>query len=366
MYFKGLTGLRGFAAICVVAHHICGVLLPNLGMWFDEYTRFFSNGYLWVDFFFLLSGFLLCAIYESRFQSASIRYRDFVILRFARIYPLHLLMLFAFLAVQVFYSVRDDVDVFNHNYSAVDFIRHLFLLQAVQIHPTWVTWNGPAWSISAEWWAYVCLPLFLISLSYVRGGLRTCAVWVCCLCALWLLSAWTVHALDLTGYLGFIRCFVEFFAGGVLYRLYHERNLDWIGSTRAQWAILTLLFFVLSLDNYDPIAVALMAVLILSVVAGKGGLTSILESRFFLNAGRISYSIYMVHWFVFIIVEKIGTQGFGLLVYDIQNPVWMLATILITAGLVWIAAEASYNLVERPFRSMIPKIFAVKTSKAKH
>lgn len=93
-----LTPLRGIAALLVAVFH--GLKrLENLGEAVGEHTAFFERGYLWVDLFFLLSGFVLAHVYADRFAgSINLRsYLSFLRIRFARIYPLHLFALFVYL-----------------------------------------------------------------------------------------------------------------------------------------------------------------------------------------------------------------------------------------------------------------------------
>lgn len=65
-HIGSLTAFRGIAAITVVVYHFSGGFLPELRP--GDYTAFFSRSYLWVDFFFLLSGFVLAHSYADKFR----------------------------------------------------------------------------------------------------------------------------------------------------------------------------------------------------------------------------------------------------------------------------------------------------------
>lgn len=145
-----LNGVRIIAALWVIAYHyqpqIYGIL-PELGF----LAPITGTGYLAVDLFFVLSGFIICYQYLGRFSIPTRRdYGSFLVKRLARIYPAHLAVLLA-LAVMVVTSKLIGVKVSNpDSYSVGGFFIDLFLVRP------WVGdsqgWNIPAWSLSAEWW----------------------------------------------------------------------------------------------------------------------------------------------------------------------------------------------------------------------
>src|ERR1700744_3320893 len=92
------TSLRGIAAVLVVAFHYA-VPLRHVGFDVNRYTLLVARGYLWVDLFFILSGFILCHVYAN--QLVDIRsIASFFRARFARIYPLHIATLLLLVGCQ--------------------------------------------------------------------------------------------------------------------------------------------------------------------------------------------------------------------------------------------------------------------------
>ena len=162
-YLSNLTPLRGIAALIVLFFHFDlfwggpfqGTLFPI------DVTLFVKKGYLLVDFFFVLSGFIMCHVYGPFFAGSvtGSAFRQFLKARFARIYPLHLftlvwaILLFAGVLWTDFPLDAREKSVFD--LSAIP--AHLVLIQAMGIYPGY-TWNGPAWTISVEWWMYVLFP----------------------------------------------------------------------------------------------------------------------------------------------------------------------------------------------------------------
>jgi peptidoglycan/LPS O-acetylase OafA/YrhL len=94
---QSLTSLRGLAALWVVFYHYSAIYFPRLDI--GDYSNLIAKGYLAVDLFFMLSGFVMTHVYYRAFsESITQNYRNFLVARVARLYPLHLLVLFLFLA----------------------------------------------------------------------------------------------------------------------------------------------------------------------------------------------------------------------------------------------------------------------------
>ena len=149
---RPLTALRFFAASWVVVYHFW----PNLSA--GPMPALAARGYLGVELFFTLSGFILCHVYLDGVAAGRFRYADFLWARVARIYPLHLATLAAVgimaLAAQ---GLGRPVDA--HVLSWASLPANLTLTQAWGLAPE-AGWNHPSWSISAEWFAYLSFPLF--------------------------------------------------------------------------------------------------------------------------------------------------------------------------------------------------------------
>src|SRR5690349_10358782 len=149
-----LTGIRGVAAWFVVLYHI------RLGLaWAlpPEALAVLSKGYLAVDLFFMLSGFVLWLNYSNRLRAGGIGTAPaFLLRRIARIWPLHLVMLAGAIAfvLAVAATGREPSD----HYPWGELPLHLLLIQNWGFTNA-LTWNDPAWSISCELAAYMMLPL---------------------------------------------------------------------------------------------------------------------------------------------------------------------------------------------------------------
>jgi peptidoglycan/LPS O-acetylase OafA/YrhL len=151
---QSLTSLRGLAALWVVLYHYSTVYFPRLDI--GDYSNLIAKGYLAVDLFFMLSGFVMTHVYYRAFsESITQNYRNFLVARIARLYPLHLLVLFLFLATaltsQLLLYMRTGLFhgiPLEGARSMGAFAANLFMLQGLAAGE--LSWNYPAWSISIE------------------------------------------------------------------------------------------------------------------------------------------------------------------------------------------------------------------------
>jgi hypothetical protein len=167
---RGLTGIRGLAAIMVASFHFYFswvLLLPALSLVRAPLLR----GYLGVDLFFMLSGFILSYVYHAGGRNFTGReYGRFLWFRLARLYPNHVGMLL--LLIVLFYGSKFLGIHTTFSCAWDDLPFQLTLTQEWPIAPREGAgeWNFPAWSISAEWFAYLAIfPLVAFLLRRIRG-----------------------------------------------------------------------------------------------------------------------------------------------------------------------------------------------------
>lgn len=161
-----LTGIRGLAAVWVVLYHYRFAIEAYA----PEATflhQFIYSGYLGVDLFAILSGFIISYTYSNRLSKFNLEDSIYFIwLRFVRTYPLHLFVLFLFVLQFTASRGIDSLAVLPYDSS---FIRQLFLINSLGLETEW-RWNAPSWSLSAEWICYLLFPLYSILLNKLRTG----------------------------------------------------------------------------------------------------------------------------------------------------------------------------------------------------
>jgi peptidoglycan/LPS O-acetylase OafA/YrhL len=160
---RALAGARALPPLLLVLYHYHEAHGYQHLRWFDV---FIAKGYLWVEFFFALSGFILVHVYVAR---PRFRYFEFLKARLARLYPLHLatllimlamVMFFRWLAARGHYISIYDLPGYHPYTSFWSFIGNLFLVQAWHLFPR-LSWNGVSWFVSVEWFLCLIFPLYL-------------------------------------------------------------------------------------------------------------------------------------------------------------------------------------------------------------
>ena len=156
-YLSNLTPLRGIAALWVVVFHFSEIIAKFVP---TENSLLLTKGYLMVDLFFVMSGFIIYHVYQKNFETglSGIQFRRFIVARFARVYPLHFITLVLCLLILV---PMFGWDPYMGNPRAIP--TNLLLIHSFGIHNSF-NWNVPSWSISAEWWAYMVFPFLAIFL----------------------------------------------------------------------------------------------------------------------------------------------------------------------------------------------------------
>ena len=284
------TALRGLAAWWVAIYHF-DTILPLHG-WFE---RFIVKGPLAVDLFFIMSGFVMALSYGQAFQtSVSWRgYGRFMGLRLARIYPLHIVMLLAFLSVPIALELTGREPLWGH-LEPDYFLASIFLVQ------NWATnvldWNAPAWSISTELMFYFLFPFAALLLARFvrdRGFVLLAGAGIL------LFMAYGFGDTTYTDDFGLKRCLPECLLGMLLFyaaSLLPARKAGSIGLFGVAMVAIGLDAGHLASDQATmPVA---FACLLWSVTDPRFLVSRLLANPVLLWLGRVSFSTYLVHFLV--------------------------------------------------------------------
>jgi peptidoglycan/LPS O-acetylase OafA/YrhL len=345
-----LTPLRGIAALWVVLFHYCWHL-PAIHP--DRYTGAVYKGYLAVDLFFMLSGFVISHVYHQVFarRVSGQHYRDFLKARVARIYPLHLTVLLLFVATAI--GERALVYARGGSFGPVPlvgersvgaFFANLLMLQGIWAHQ--LSWNDPSWSISLEFLAYLLFPLVFPTLWRAGATAKAGVAGVLLIVLGWLAYSTGDDFNQWNGTDAIMRCLPEFLIGALLYSFYKSRALAPVLATDTTLIIVILLLGgLLHAAAPDFSSIPAFALLILTAVSNQGRLGPVLNSAPFLWLGNISYSLYLIHGFVlFVVIEAMQAHAavdFGKLPLNLSLA---LMTAMLTVSLA--LATFSYRFVE--------------------
>ena len=350
---KPLTALRFFAAMWVVLFSYW----PKLAVGFTP--AIVAKGYLGVELFFTLSGFILCHVYLKSVEEGRFRYGGFLWARLARIYPLHLACLLAIGALGLAaLAVGQAID--PNVLSLPALAPNLLLVHAWGFAPV-SGWNHSSWSISAEWFAYLAFPAFaFVALKLrhrpqmaVAGALAL--VFGLNLVFERLAGFPLTQATILWGALRIVPCFA---LGCALHLLWRSGAVQ--GRTTAVAGASIFGALLLGLAQFgapDPVLIALGGGLILFLAAMSSTGSTLLSNRTLVYLGEISYSIYMVC----VLWELVFTHGPASLLHLDGDHLPLSAWLIFVAGVIPLAA-ASHHLVERPCRDGL-KAWAAKPRK---
>jgi peptidoglycan/LPS O-acetylase OafA/YrhL len=231
-------GRAGAASLILVLFAIAKTRLRG-AWWFDLLV---GHGYLWVEFFFALSGFILTYVYGARALEflRGRTHRDFLVARLSRLYPLHFAMLLYILAMMLILNAiahaTGTVSIYQEQYHPVvtwqTFVANLFLVQAWNIFP-YLSWNGASWFVSVEFLLCILFPIYMV-LS--RGGWwGALGLIVAGSGGLAILSITGKHGLDITFHNGIFRGMSAFAIGVGLCVLYRQTK-QW-GDSLPEWAL---------------------------------------------------------------------------------------------------------------------------------
>ena len=265
---KSLTPLRGVAALAVLLFH-AGVPI---------------RGYLAVDLFFMLSGFVLMHAYGDIDPRSG--YGSFVKARLARIYPVHLLMILFLLP---FFGI-------NERFSASALVQNLLLVQGPWYAPAGpsVSWNDAAWSLSVEWHAYLLFPL--VAPFIARQSARTLRlIAIACLVIVEGLEFHLGTIGIVASPLVLVRGLPEFALGMILYRFFTDpavrRHFE---SDAVCLAVCAALIGAHLVSRNDALLLLLLPLLLFTCAANDGRFASVLCGAPLRFLGEISFSLYMV------------------------------------------------------------------------
>lgn len=304
-HYQILDGLRGVASLFVVAFHVFETYSEN------QFTQIINHGYLAVDFFFLLSGFVVAYAYDDRWKKMT--QWDFYKRRLIRLQPM--VIMGSIIGAALFYF--QDCSMFSLIHGTPIWKMLLVMLVGFtliplppsmdirgwqEMHPL----NGPAWSLFFEYIANI-----LYALIVRRFSKKLLAFFVFLFACLLIhytvmgqrgdvIGGWSIDATQMN--IGFTRLLYPFFGGVLLSRigkLIHIKNAFWVCSI----LIAIILCFPriggpehLWMNGlYESLCIILLFPLIVAIGAG-GSIKSKRSAKICKLFGDISYPLYITHY----------------------------------------------------------------------
>lgn len=326
--------------------------------------------FLFVDFFFVLSGFVIALNYQDRINSS----RDvfiFIVRRFGRVWPAHAVVMFGFALFISLLIVLDQPSPYTVGATPTTYDPRKFPLVLALTNSFGFYsggWNLPSWSISAEFFSYALFSL--IFLSTMRKQLALLFVVV----ALATIIAVSKDYINLTAQFGAIRCVFGFGVGVLTYSLYRvlQSSRALVDFVRKLWieplAILLATMFLFnsvrgvgessSLSLAAPIVFAAL-VLIFSEEAGP--FSALLRLAPMRLLGKLSYSIYINHWLIFLVLAalhhaavpsyvEVERWGGTYLLWNLLSAYQFWPFLFLFLGTLLLVSYMTFHWIEDPFR----------------
>lgn len=342
-----LTGLRAVAAWAVVIYHFRLFMDEWMPAWFID---LFYYGDLAVDLFFILSGFVLYLNYSERLSNPSrAQWFAFISKRFARIYPLHFVLMMAYLSVPFLILTFGSSGELPDKFSPADFFLSLALIHNWGFSDQ-LSWNVPSWSISAEWLAYLIFPAlaFLLTRRKIRWEMAALLILVTAtLFAGYYAMMGYEHLPAVIMETGAIRCVVSFFIGNLLSIIFVE--LKRVGVRQGVfWMFVGSFTLVVSgalfqIPTYVTIPTA-FALLILAVALDQSALQRFLARKVMVYLGNISYATYLVHYLIYDYFKLVFASDQG------TAAPW---SVFLAFAVILAASSFLYHMVELPAQTFI-------------
>lgn len=336
-----INGLRAYAVGLVVLFH------------FNVFG--FSGGFIGVDIFFVISGFLMTKIIVSGIQKETFNFLNFYISRANRIIPALLILILAVTAVGWFTLLPSEYKDFSkHSIASLAFISNIqYFLETGYFDATaHEKLLLHTWSLSVEWQFYIILPIFLYLIAKLTKSLKTLKIlyvvgFIVSLCLAIFASK---NYLSASFYLLPTRAW-EMMAGGIIFLFFnqftpkdsHKKYLESLGFLLI--GISTLIFTgATAWPSYNALLPVFGTFLILIAQNNNSIFTNNKTAQFL---GDTSYSIYLWHWPIVFYLAYFEKQ---------DNIIFIAAAILLSVILGWL----SFKLIENPTRKYLSKLTLVK------
>lgn len=336
------------------------------------------NSWLFVDFFFVLSGFVISYAFEEQITTAQAAVR-FEIRRFGRLWPLHVTILLVGVILETSKLIAthsggavSQHPAFTGRFSIPSIFTNLFLLQPLGGAPTW---NEASWTIAVEFWTYL---LFCLACLVAPTTDRVFRAWIlraiyagAAVVGFLVAAHFSPATMDIDSGLGFFRCFFGFFSGALTFHVWRNTS-----SRKYAYSLLEILvvvavclFVSLADEHVSSYWAPLVFAFSVWTFAHEGGVVSrVMRLGPIQSIGRLSYGIYMLHFFLMqqvvravvligqhwkvSLIATIGAMPDGEKIQRIvlPNVYWSdLMTLSYLAATIGLAA-LSYRFIEHPAR----------------
>lgn len=350
---SSLDSLRGIAAIGVAFFWHYQHFQPQNGFPFSKtWYWFYHYGWNLVDFFFVLSGFVFSYVYKKQIAENQISLRKYSVLRLSRLYPLHIVTLIFVAIIQAIRAILDKgffVYPFNDVYHL---ILNIFFIQSIGLESGW-SFNAPSWSVSVEIISYL---LFFTIIYRYHSGNKYIMFYVFFVVAGLYIYQINMNVLFFNQNIA--RVLIGFFVGCIAYEV-HSKVSDcrFKGWATVFFACVLIaastgaIFFGYSkfFGKWELVNSLLIYPLIILTTLNIGLINKLLSIKQLTYFGDISYSLYMWHYPVQIVIKTVD-EIFGLNL-DYSSEKVFVGIVILTI----LVSILSFEFIEKPCQRYLRK-----------
>jgi peptidoglycan/LPS O-acetylase OafA/YrhL len=352
--FVVLDVFRGLFALLVAVHNV------NFGPWIPQ-LAFVAHSSLFVDFFFVLSGFVISHAYGERLRNFSDA-AAFIVRRFGRLWPLQVVTLFCLVLL---YFAKFVAAGLSHLELDANVAGGILLIRTIATNllfvqifdpKSWLSWNAPSWSISAEFWTYLTFAMCcLISQATRTRIIFSVAIAVA---AAGVLLSQSSNFLETNTEFAFLRCLYGFFVGHLTYQAFRLLRAK-SGSVLELLVVLLVVGYVAIVGNNvaSMVAPGVFGFSVWVFAQEQGVISRSLKKPPLIKLGIWSYSIYMVHWIFRNLLVRANDAIAQLIAhhqipgyFSMNEPQTRLIIIALYLIATLILASLTYTWIEQPWR----------------
>jgi peptidoglycan/LPS O-acetylase OafA/YrhL len=331
-YRNDIDGLRAYAVIAVIIFHL----------------GFLPNGYLGVDIFFVISGFLISSIIYKDLINGNFSILRFYERRIRRIIPLLLFITTIALILGLFLMLPDDLENLAQSVVASNFSANNVLM-LITSSDYWATTNEykplmHTWSLGVEEQFYLIYPFLLLLISKI--SLRY-IIYFLLISSLLSICIFFFYGNNASGFYLLHYRFFELSVGGFFAVYFYNKDIPYKYSKNLFFlSVITLLFFLVVpiFDNSTLVFLTTLFTAILLAAGGKINKSNFLIEKFFKNkfivyVGKISFSLYLWHQLLFAFSR-----------YSVLEKIDLMSSIILVL-ITFFLSTLTYHFLENPFRN---------------
>ena len=373
-----LTGIKFFLCVLVILSNMMLYVDVNPGfaqhLYIGSFASFITVTFR-VDVFFMITGFLLVHLYTEKFSGGIEwkKYKNFLIVRIARLYPLYLFVLFLVLVMYKLGIWSDLMKTVPYADSSERVVMPWSWLYNLTLTTAWgltdgkTAWNGPAWSISAEFFNYLTFPFYIYIISRLKHW-RTqlySLLTICCLYAFLQQHFIQDYIID-HGYGALVRANFGLLTGALVHGLYaHLKPTKGVIWDKIFLLNLGIVVGMMAIEGYEILIIpkiiymVFLVSLVLCLSLVSGSVNRFLTHPVSMFLGKLSFGMYLLHQPVIRLMRYFFEDYY--LAIEADNFVVIVSNILAIYAVIIFLSYLAHIFIETPARYKLREKMGIKT-----